>query len=558
MTLSAAALILVALVIVTAGVTARRVIASVPQSEQRRVTAWLVVSVALMVVLCVWLSPVRSITLTAKENQSALRAAPALEDLPSIGALRALHPAVTTVSIDAPGLSRARFHGAEGVALHLDRTATANAAITSVYAPDDARRGARTVVLATVRRTTSQSPLIAILRDPAGREVDRGDVSPRGDVALSVRPRTEGRLLFTLSLLDADEQTLDQRQVPLEVRPPAALNLIALWGAPSFESRALLGWSRDSGARTWSRAQLGQDAYRTDKTGSWPPGDELSTDHLETADLAVLDGRALSALSETERATLTRFVVDRKIGVVIVPPLPDTLPFGRLAPLNAVPREAGLALAEGAGTLIAIGGHWPTTARSKTTSVLTTLDGQTVARRASGGQIKVVASAVQSSHRFVTAGQPAAHAAYWQTLFDAVLTPPIREDWQRPPVTPRAGMSFVACAPPGIKGPIGWQSAASEYETRPADTPMGQRCAMGVAEAGWVALTPQAQPQAARQWFVPAEEQAVINADWPPAAADWAPMSVRGEPRYPRLWLALIWLGAISGLWWSERRGWSG
>ena len=134
------------------------------------------------------------------------------------------------------------------------------------------------------------------LRDPAGRVVDGAEVDAEGAFELGASARSEGRVEYTLAVLDAAGEQFEALRVPLVVEPGAAPRLLVLAGAPDPELRALRRWAVDAGFDLASRIALAPGlAQRRGEIA-------LDAAALARLDLLVVDPRSWAALPLAERA----------------------------------------------------------------------------------------------------------------------------------------------------------------------------------------------------------------------------------------------------------------
>ena len=379
----------------------------------------------------------------------------------------------------------------------------------------------------------------------------------------------------------------------MAVVAPDLPRVLALAGAPRFDTAALRHWFETAGGTFDARTSTGQDKDRFESAHDPPPQfASLDARLLAGYDLVLADGRARAALPPPEREALRAAVADTGLGLLVLADdaklADDALFPWKLTPLGD---------AAGEGDRLARV-QWPGQARAIEIPVpsapleITLRDGQTplmrdgqehvLAASAARGRGLVALTLVRETGRWTRGNDPAAFAAYWSELFSTLarktsatdagrwtlaggdggpvfVDQPLDLVWSRP--AGKEAMAGVVTAETGSDGGValtlardpadpgrwrgtfwprreGWHRVA-----RPGAD--GGRAALDffVAPVGsWPALD-AARRRAATAWFAEGSEAATTTDTVRETQS--VPMPLAG-------WFALFLLGA--GYLWVERR----
>ncbi|HVT60784.1 MAG TPA: hypothetical protein VHR45_20600 [Thermoanaerobaculia bacterium] len=159
------------------------------------------------------------------------------------------------------------------------------------------------------------------LRGPGGVEADADAAAARRGVTLSTVPRAPGHLLYHLVVRDSRRRELASEPLDVTIEPPRPPAVLALLGAPSFDSQALLRWLTGAGVPFVARQELTRGRARvaalwSPDLGGQPPAAPLEAASLARFDALVIDGRSLQAISPRERAALGA-ALDAGLGILL-------------------------------------------------------------------------------------------------------------------------------------------------------------------------------------------------------------------------------------------------
>lgn len=239
----------------------------------------------------------------------ALPEAPALAGVarvPDLATALRRHPDVQRIHVVGTGLEARDREAARDFELQFSPAALPR----GVVELEHAARIAAGDEFSLAGRAEGTSGGSAELLDPAGRRVDRAAVDGKGRFVLSATTRVPGVATYSLRLSDAQQQAVDELELPLQVEAPTPPRVLLLAGAPNPEVKYLRRWARDAGLPLHTQIAAG---------GGLQLGDAPLT--LDTADLArfdvvVLDERAWSALGDAQRGALGEAMRDG-LGVLL-------------------------------------------------------------------------------------------------------------------------------------------------------------------------------------------------------------------------------------------------
>ena len=395
------------------------------------------------------------------------------------------------------------------------------------------------------------------LRDPGGRAEDAMEPGADGAFDLGTTARAEGRIAYTVAVLDRAGATVEATSIPLRVEPGAALRVLLLAGAPDPELRAWRRWAVDAGFELASRIALapGLALRRGEAT--------LDGDALARHDLLVADPRSWAAMRDAERAAIVAAVRDG-LGLLlrINGPVPDAV--------REDWRDLGFAIAPAdiaEGVALAAPPRattWPELTRrplevaaADSQVMLAAADGSALARWRPLARGRIGAVWLTDSYKLATVVSPQAHGSLWsgivRTLARARGAPAVEL-----PVEARVDQRAVLCGlEPGatVVAPDG---AAMALAIGAADA--GACAAYWPAEPGWHTLRTGGN---ALSFHVraPDEAPALEAAARRVATEQLARESAAAEPappprsRWPAGLLFLAWLALAAAGWWHERRG---
>lgn len=401
------------------------------------------------------------------------------------------------------------------------------------------------------------------LRDPGGERIARVRPGDDGRFALAAIAGVPGAVAYTLRMLDAEGESVEQATLPVQVAAGAAHRVMLLSGAPNPETKYLRRWALDAGLVLSSRQAVGGGIA----LGGAPA--RLAPEILADTDLLVLDERTWRALGERgrgellaavdgglglllriggeltagERASLARlgFVLSPEPGPRAVTLPPDRLPAVREG-------EAAPTLSRAPYSLRAPGGEtW-----------LATEAGAPLAAWQSRGQGRVGVWLPVDSFRWVLAGHAGAHGRLWAEAVAILARPRAAASPLRVPAWSRAGERVSLCglggdalmqSPDGTTVPLAVDPGTGAAACAAAwpRVPGRHRIVADGHEAAWTVFAADALPGlAARERR---EATMALAALSPEGAADAPAPEVPG-PRWP--WWA-AWLVAAALAWWLER-----
>lgn len=351
-----------------------------------------------------------------------------VDTVPDLAALRRASPGLNKLVVLGAGLTEAQWREVGSWQIRYS-PAPAPEGFTGVQWPRRLAAGQRLGVSGSVLLNVSAAATVHLV-DPGGSVVATQRVSRTDDASTSqfyfdADIRAAGRLEFALRLDGAEGKTLARESLPVSVYHPPAVRVLMLFSSPSFESRYLLNWARQSGAIIAVRTAVSRARYRTAFHGLAPVNlQALHPSLLSSFDIIVCDARQWNSLSEQQRAVVSEAVHSSGVGLLVVVgaggdgiegPLPwpehalaaEQALDVKLTDPGAIPTVANHA----AGAMVDESSH----------ALVRDLRGRPVAASKQFGDGIVALTFVTDSYALVTAGHGVAHARYWQTLIDGTI-----------------------------------------------------------------------------------------------------------------------------------------
>lgn len=142
---------------------------------------------------------------------------------------------------------------------------------------------------------------------------------------LKSQPKTHGQYNYKLRVHNNQQKLLNEEIVAFSVETSLPISMLIKQSSPSFETKFLQNWASQQGASVFIQTQISKDRFisqklnmkgefdvSADKTGKIG----ISINLLNQFDVLVIDGRSLLGLSEKERGLLNNAIYDG-LGVII-------------------------------------------------------------------------------------------------------------------------------------------------------------------------------------------------------------------------------------------------
>lgn len=489
--------------------------------------------------------------------------------VPDLGTALRRHPTATPLRVRGDGLEARDLDAARGHAIEYTPPPLP-AGLVELSAPTRVPRGRRFTVQG--RITAAPGGHIELL-DPAGRVDDSVVPGDDGRFRLTTSAGPAGRVEYRLRARTAQDTTLQELALPLEVIPGEPLRVWVLAGGPSPELKYLRRWALDAGLRLHTQVAVGGNVDIGD------PPRPFTAASLREFDLLVLDERAWRDLGERGRATL-RDAVREGLGVLLrltADPGPQErtvlrvwgfavdaadLPRSLQLPGSERPDAAAAATTPDAAAVEAQATD--TAPRlSRRPLRLAAHDGVPLLRDQRGdvlalwrgeGRGRIALWTLSDSFRLVLAGRRAAHGSLWAQALDTLARPSGERDVTLPEHV-RAGERSVFCDlgdDARVLAPAGGTVALVR-------DPTSGCAAYWPVEAGWHALQTGAQSvafpvRAANEGLALAAAARQDNTRALVAVAEVTPVTTLPPVPGPRWPWGLAWLLVSAMLWWLERR----
>lgn len=232
-------------------------------------------------------------------------------------------------------------------------------------------------------------------------------------------PKATGRVVYTLQSI-ADEDTLTQGSIPLQVDPVKPLRVLMLAASPDFETKFLKNWMGEQGYAVASRSAISKDKFTSEYVNvARFPLDRLSIATLKKFDVVIGDLSILNNLSGKESAALKQEVTDGGLGVIVradssgktswLQTQSPTRQVGKDVPayLSMNGNRSGQKLSVGAHTIIFKNG---------TQTLVTGPQNQELAGSALSGSGKVVFTTLADTYSWMLNGNRQDYSVLWSAL----------------------------------------------------------------------------------------------------------------------------------------------
>lgn len=136
-----------------------------------------------------------------------------------------------------------------------------------------------------------------------------------GEFSLATVPAQTGRAVYRLAVLRGKD-TLEQEEIPVEVRRGEPLSVLVLAATPDFENTFLLNWLGKNGQRAAVRTAVSRDRYQSSFLNMRPrPLERLTASLLEGFDVVIADESLLR--SDGEGGLLRSEVEKKGLGLIV-------------------------------------------------------------------------------------------------------------------------------------------------------------------------------------------------------------------------------------------------
>ena len=354
--------------------------------------------------------------------------------------LRSKGASVRRLFVVGWGLEAAEWQALDSIPVSFRPTPVAPG-ISRVSWPAEVVLGDRLVVEGVV--AAGQDGQQIALEDPSGTS-DSARLDSSGTFRLAALPRATGRSRYVLRTGTAGRLVAAETLAVTTIAPPAWRVLI-LESRPRFETSALRDWLVERGSAVAIRTAVSRNRFRTEfvNRDSFPFG-ALTSRLVSQFDVTVIDGRALAALTASERLALRRAVAGAGLGVLVIP---DTVVFDagadrfsdreffldfsfrRIETLDmrlVRPHWAGL---DRPVTGPVSSEPYTLASRFGTESLIEDGMGNVLTQVAPRGAGRVGLSLVTGSTRWLRGGERDAFSAYWSRVLSAVAGGPNDDHW---------------------------------------------------------------------------------------------------------------------------------
>jgi hypothetical protein len=364
-----------------------------------------------------------------------------------------------------------------------------------------------------------------------------------GDLTVSWLPPLAETLLLKARLLDAQNKVLAEGPVPVVVSETRPLSVRGRFSAPSFDLRVLNDLFVQSRALVDWQVALGKTVTRS----------ESAREKIDKPDLLLVDAAWFERAAPAARAALLEQV---NAGAALLVLGASTNDAGLWARSLQLPLQAQAADKRMGGALpLAVA---PLNPATRVAGPWTGQDNAVWARQWGKGRIGWLGAA--DWHRLAIS-EPRALALWWQGVLDAVRVERIEQvQWLGPREMPLPGQRLEVCAL-GVRGKVRFPDLdlALDWQRR-SDRADAACVAVYPRAPGWLRMETQDSKPVGSQLYVYAPEdwpqwQAAERRDATARYAARTPVPAAAtQRRLPQWPFALLFMLAMLGLWWRERR----
>jgi hypothetical protein len=355
------------------------------------------------------------------------------EALPDARTLWRREPWLRRLEVRGYGLDAADFAGFAGAIEDFAPPALPPGVMAALWSRRVLLGGPLMVQLRAAPATAGRIDLIG----PGGVEAGADAAAARRGMTLTVRPKAAGRLLYRLVARDAAGGVIAGEPLDVTVEAPKPPRVLALFAAPSFETRALLRFLAAAEVPFVASLELTRDRLHLE--ASWPQAlgpppsaaAPLTAATLARCDALLVDGRGWKALSRGERSAVGA-AVEGGLGVLLfdADPAQDeengfpvrSRPLGGAAPggAAAVGHEARLVW-PGQESLAALALPGREIAPADGEEPLAgSLDGHVMAARLRRGRGALALSLIEETFPWTLGADRSSYEAFWARLLGAV------------------------------------------------------------------------------------------------------------------------------------------
>lgn len=239
-------------------------------------------------------------------------------------------------------------------------------------------------------------------------------------------PKQNGKAVYAVSALKGKD-TLEKNQLPVEVEEPSPLKLMILSASPDFENKFLKNWLSQNGYSVASRTIISTNKFdkASYNTGSVSL-DRITPSLLDSFDILLSDGAALSSLSKPEQENISRQVSQKGMGLLI---RGDTIAsanawynrsFHIYGLTGKQPSQLALSLSEGNHNKLILPAEQPKFIRTQNgmQALVTDSAANIVAGSIAEGKGKVVFTTLHNTYYWLLSGSQTNYYALWTSLLE--------------------------------------------------------------------------------------------------------------------------------------------
>ncbi|QEC79989.1 Rossmann-fold NAD(P)-binding domain-containing protein [Mucilaginibacter ginsenosidivorax] len=329
---------------------------------------------------------------------------------------------ITQIRILGDGLDKEELQRLDHVPV-IFHPAVFKQGITAVTWNEHLKAGDEINVAGTYKNSLSQKIKLVLKGLSTGLDsviIPPGQASPFN---LKSTPKNLGKNVYNL-LAIAGTDTLGNENIPLQIEPAKALNVLMLTASPDFESRFLKNWLSENGYAVAVRSAISKDKFNKEFINlAQFPLDHLSASVFRKFDVLIADLSVLKTLNGAEAAALQQEVTQKGLGVVIRADstlrsnswLQRDFPADRLAVKDPAPVSLSIQGKTGNTAKLNAGMVYLAT-QTNTQSLVSDYYGHVLAANTLAGAGKLVFTPLNNTFSWVLSGNKADYSALWSLL----------------------------------------------------------------------------------------------------------------------------------------------
>ena len=351
--------------------------------------------------------------------------------------------------------------------------------------------------------TNNTAQKIKLLLGGLNTVLDSTTIQPntQSNFELTTVPKNAGKAVYLLTAF-ADDKTLEEEFIPVDIKQPDSLAVLVLAESPDFENKFLKNWLSQNAFSVTMRTAISKAKF--DKAyinASSTDIDKITSPLLDKYDVVITDASALAALSRDEQNTI-QTKVEAGLGLVIkTDTLLQSAFYASIFPLyspQAKEQQVSVKLT-GENNYNALPMEQPVYIKetANTQTLAADSSSQALAATSLYGQGKTILTTINNTYSWVLAGNATAYSGYWGKLIDNAArkkTQPVNISFNQP--FPRINQQLlINVATAGSNAPSVTIGSSDIYPEQDINLPFTWQGTYWPVQTGWQTITVNNNPQ---------------------------------------------------------------